>query len=244
MSSSSASQSTLSPRSCSQCAMGDLCLPVGLSRDELDRLEGIVQSGTSCHEGDTLFRTGQLFQCLYAVRSGMFKTVAVDEKGDEHILGFYLPGELVGLESIYPGRYTCTAVALDTSSVCHIDFDQLSSLAGDVRTLQQQMFRLMSKEMCTNKVTVGERAAEQKLAQFLVELSDRYAQRGYSAQQFNLAMPRRDIASYLTMAAETVSRLFKRFQGEGVLEIDRRHLTILDKSRLVEIAIGDSAANG
>ncbi|EDY86881.1 transcriptional Regulator, Crp/Fnr family [gamma proteobacterium HTCC5015] len=235
--SSIAPSNSLKARSCSQCSMGELCLPVGLNKEELERLEGIVHVGQALRDGDALFTVGQPFESLYAVRSGMFKTVAIDESGEEHILGFYLPGELVGLEGIYSGRYTCTAVALDTSSICRVEFDQLSGLAGDMRTLQQQMFRLMSKELCSNKNTMSELTAEQKLAQFLVELSDRYAQRGYSATQFALAMSRRDIASYLGMAAETVSRLLKRFQSSQWIAVERRQLEILDKECLIELSL-------
>lgn len=226
----------LEAHSCSQCSLGDLCLPMGMSRDDMGRLEEIVQISKPYHDGETVFEAGESFKSIYAVKSGMFKTVSLDEQGHEHVVGFHLPGELIGLDAIYPQKYPTNAIALGTSSVCAMHFEQLSNLAGKLPTLQHQLLRLMSKEVSVSQSHAPDQSADQKLAAFLLGLSTRYKQRGYSALQFNLAMPRRDIANHLGMAAETVSRLLKRLQESGVIRIDRRELIIEDMQQLKELA--------
>ena len=166
----------------------------------------------------------------------MFKTQVTDPQGNEHIVGFHLPGELFGLDAIYPQKYVSTAIALGTSTVCAINYRDLEELATKLPSLQRQLMSLMSKEVHTSQSLNVDQTAEQKLAAFILTLSSRYKQRGYSATRFNLSMPRRDIANHLNMAAETVSRLFKRFQSDGLLAVQRNDLHITDMDKLQRLA--------
>jgi len=211
-------------------------LPVGLDSHDMVSLENIIEPSSPYKENESVYQSEQNFERIYAVKSGMFKTVVIDANGNEHIVGFHLPGELFGLDAIYPQKYISTAISLGTSSVCGINYNDLESLAAKLPSLQRQLFSLMSKEVHTSQSMTVEHAADQKLAGFILALSTRYKQRGYSETRINLMMPRRDIANHLNMAAETVSRLFKRFQKEGLLEIKRTDLNIIDMNGLKQLA--------
>lgn len=228
-----ASQSFLK---CSQCSLGKLCLPVGLDPQDMHRLEDIIESSAPFRENEKVYEAEQGFNRIYAVKSGMFKTQVTDPQGNEHIVGFHLPGELFGLDAIYPQKYVSTAIALGTSTVCAINYRDLEELATKLPSLQRQLMSLMSKEVHTSQSLNVDQTAEQKLAAFILTLSSRYKQRGYSATRFNLSMPRRDIANHLNMAAETVSRLFKRFQSDGLLAVQRNDLHITDMDKLQRLA--------
>jgi CRP/FNR family transcriptional regulator len=221
---------------CSQCGLGKLCLPLGLDSQDMYQLENIIEPSSPYNDNQSVFRADQNFERIYAVKSGMFKTVVIDANGNEHILGFHLPGELFGLDAIYPKKYISTAISLGTSSVCGINYTDLEALSAKLPSLQRQLFSLMSKEVHTSQALTVEHAADQKLAGFILALSARYKQRGYSETRINLMMPRRDIANHLNMAAETVSRLFKRFQKEGLLDIKRTDLQITDMEALKRLA--------
>jgi CRP/FNR family transcriptional regulator len=221
---------------CSQCALGKLCLPMGLDHQDMALLEKIIEPSSPFKENDAVYKSQQHFERIFAVKSGMFKTVVIDANGNEHIVGFHLPGELFGLDAIYPQKYISTAISLGTSSVCGINYNDLENLATKLPSLQRQLFSLMSKEVHTSQALTVEHAADQKLAGFIITLSSRYKQRGYSETRINLMMPRRDIANHLNMAAETVSRLFKRFQKEGLLDIKRTDLNILNMEGLRQLA--------
>lgn len=230
--------SALSPSylKCGQCALGKLCLPLGLDLEDMSALENIIQPSSPFKENQTVYQADQPFDRIFAVKSGMFKTVVTDANGNEHILGFHLPGELFGLDAIYPQKYISSAISLGTSSVCGINYTDLESLAGKLPSLQRQLFSLMSKEVHTSQAMTVEHAADQKLAGFILALASRYKQRGYSETRFNLMMPRRDIANHLNMAAETVSRLFKRLQTEGLVDIKRTDLIITNLDGLKRLA--------
>ncbi len=221
---------------CSQCSLGKLCLPVGLDTQDMHRLEEIIESAAPYQENEAVYEADQPFKRIYAVKSGMFKTQVSDAQGNEHIVGFHLPGELFGLDAIYPQKYVSTAVALGTASVCAINYSDLEDLSTKLPSLQRQLLSLMSKEVHTSQSMNIDQTAEQKLAAFILTLSSRYKQRGYSDTRFNLLMPRRDIANHLNMAPETISRLFKRFQNEGLIAIQRNDLNILDMDRLQTLA--------
>lgn len=221
---------------CSQCALGSLCLPVGLSSQDMTELERIIDTVSPYSDSRHVYTSGQDFDRIYAVKSGMFKTVLVDSLGNEHITGFHLPGELFGLDAIYNKKYTSSAISLGTSSLCAIDYSELEKLATKLPSLQHQLFNLMSKEVQQSQSLNVDLTAEQKLAAFLIGLSMRYKQRGYSDTRFHLVMPRRDIANHLNMAPETVSRLFKRFQNDSILDINRTDLKITNMNALMEMS--------
>lgn len=192
------------------------------------RLESIVHTRGPIRPGDHLFREGDSFHALYAVKKGALKTYTIDNQGREHVLGFHIAGELAGLDGIHSGRNRCNAVALQTASVCALPFARLEQLIHDVPGLQTQVLRIMSRELSASATLATDHSAEERLAGFLLGLSRRYRRRGLSPAVLSLPMPRRDIASHLRLATETVSRLFARFQDDGMVAVRRREVTILD----------------
>lgn len=219
-------------QSCRSCSLRDLCLPLGLDNDDMERLELIVHTRGPIRSGEHLFREGDNFQALYAVKSGSLKTYTIDKQGREHVLGFHIGGELVGLDGIHSGQNRCNAVALQTTSVCALPFSRLEQLIHEVPGLQAQVLRVMSRELSASNQLATDHSAEERLAGFLASLSRRYARRGLPGTRLTLPMPRRDIASHLRLATETVSRLFARFQDDGIVAVRRREVEILDLAAL------------
>jgi len=210
----------------------DLCLPLGLHSDDMQKLELIVHTRGPIRNGEHLFREGDNFQALYAVKSGALKTYTIDNQGREHVLGFHIGGELVGFDGIHSGHNRCNAVALQTTSVCAMPYARLEQLIHEVPGLQAQVLRVMSRELSASNQLATDHSAEERLAGFLVSLSRRYGRRGLPPQLLTLPMPRRDIASHLRLATETVSRLFARFQEEGIVVVRRREVEIKDLKAL------------
>lgn len=188
------------------------------------------------HEGDLIFREGDPFTAIAAVRAGTVKTFVVDNSGDEHVLGFFLPGEVIGLNAIHPARYPCNAVALDTVSLCRFSFPRMAVLAGRMPGLQNQLFRLLSQDIGKAALLAGDYSADERVAAFLVKMSRRLALRGLSGSRFHLSMTRSDIGNYLRLAPETVSRVLRRLQDDGTLAVERREVEILDMHRLSALA--------
>lgn len=217
---------------CGTCSLSELCLPMGLHRGDVEKLEELIAPHGPLHAEDHLFRVNDPFRAIYAVRGGCFKTYLVDESGREQVLGFHLPGELIGLDAIWPEKHQCNAVALDTSSVCELPYSEVSQLASQVPSLQQTLFRLLSRDIGDSHTLAGDLTAEQRIAAFLLSLSSRLKLRGYSETHLTLAMPRRDIANYLRLATETVSRVFTRFEKDGMIAVDRRDVRLTDIERL------------
>jgi CRP/FNR family transcriptional regulator len=223
-------------RFCSTCAFSEACLSQGMDKASLGELHVLVEHVGPFHEGEHIFREGDEFTAIAAVRAGTVKTYVVDPGGQEQVLGFFLPGEVVGLNAIHQLRYPCNAVALDTVMLCRFSFPRMALLATRLPGLQAQLFRLLSQDIGKAALLAGDYSADQRMAAFLVALSRRYAQRGFSATRFHLTMSRTDIANYLRLAPETVSRVLRRFQGEGLVEVDRRELEIRDDARLQALA--------
>lgn len=224
---------------CKDCNLYQLCLPVGIDATVLDLLDKIIKRRRPVRRGEHLFHIGDQFQSIYAVRSGSIKTYCPTEDGHEQVIGFHLPGELLGLGAVSTECHPCAAKALETTSVCEIPFDQLESLSARIPTLQHQLLKVMSKEILHDQLLLmllGKNTAEERLASLLISLSDRYRQRGFSVSEFHLSMSRNDIGNYLGLAVETVSRLFTRFQDEGLLSVQRKHIRILELSRLRSLA--------
>jgi CRP/FNR family transcriptional regulator len=226
---------------CSRCSLGELCLPKSLDGDEIRLLERIVERSTPMQAGDHLFRAGDKFCAITAVRSGCFKSYLINEGGEERVLDFHLPGEIVGLDAIHTGTHLSSCVALDTSGVCALNFGSLSQLARSIPALQAEIFGVMSHRIADLEITCGDHSADQRFALFLESLSRRYSRRGYSAREFTLTMSRRDIANYLRLATETVSRILARMKKDGIVEVKRKQIRILDPDALH--AIAQSATN-
>jgi len=221
---------------CSKCALGELCLPRGLSPEETQRFEQIVHRSRPIQPGEHLFRAGDTFRSVASVRTGCFKSYVIDHEGQEQVLGFHLPGEVIGLDAIHSQRHTANVIALDTSAVCGLTFELVSNLARHMPDLQSEMFRIMSRRISELETIAGDLSADERIALFLISLSERFSRRGYSDTEFILAMSRRDIASYLRLATETVSRVLARFQKSGLLRVDRKQVRIQSLEKLREVA--------
>jgi CRP/FNR family transcriptional regulator len=212
---------------------------MGLDPDDMDRLDRIIKRSRPLHRGDHLFREGDKFQCLYIVKTGSVKTYAPSEDGGEQVLGFHLPGELIGLDAIENATHNCSAKVLETSAICEIPFNHLEELSTSMPSLQHQMYRLLSREISQDEnmlTLLGKNNAEERLAAFLMSLSGRFKRRGFSPYDFYLSMSRHEIGNYLGLAVETVSRLFTRFQEEGLLQVERKHIQLTDLERLAQIS--------
>lgn len=224
---------------CSTCSLHELCLPLGVDARDLVLLERIVQRSRPLPRGSVLFREGDAFRALYVGRSGAFKSVGSAPDGSAQVLGFHLPGELIGLDGLTDGRHHATASALDVATVCELPFGQLEDVARQVPALQHQLLRLMGREIAQREsqlLVLGKHGPQQRLAVLLVSLATRFAQRGYSSRRFTLPMPRVDIANYLGLAAETVSRLLRQLQDDRVVRVHGRAIDVLDTAALHERA--------
>lgn len=223
-------------RFCSTCAFSQACLEEGMDKAALGDLHVLVQHVGPLQPGTHVFREGDPFDAIAAVRAGTVKTYVVDQDGREHVLGFHLPGEVIGLNAIDGDSYPCNAVALDTVMLCRFSFPRIAVLAARVPGLQRHLFRLLSRDIGRANLLAGDWSADQRMAAFLVGLSRRLAARGFSPDRFALTMPRTDIANYLRLAPETVSRVLRRLQHDGVLEVDRREVDLRDRARLEALA--------
>ena len=223
-------------RFCSTCAFSAACLSSGYDKTQLRELHVLVEHVGPYAEGEHLFREGDPFGAIAAVRAGTVKTYVIDTEGREQVQGFFLPGEVIGLSAISEARYLSNAVALDTVHLCRFSFPNIAALALRMPGVQQQLFRLLSQDIGKASLLAGTYSADERMAAFLISRSRRYETRGFSATRFALAMSRTDIANYLRLAPETVSRVFRRFQDEKLLHVERREIDLLDRSRLDALA--------
>jgi CRP/FNR family transcriptional regulator len=226
---------------CSTCHLKDLCLPCGLTGSDLERLDDLRFARRRIKEGQALYHEGHRFQFIYAVRSGTFKSTLNLKDGREQVTGFQMAGELLGLDGLASGQHASSAVALEDAEICAIPYAHLSELAAGSSDLQHVLSRLMSREIVREHslmMLLGSMNAEERLAAFLLNISQRMKARGYSATEFHLRMSRADIGSHLGMKLETVSRTFSAFQQQGLLEVDKRHIRILDGARLARVLDG------
>ncbi len=228
---------------CSSCNLRELCLPMGLNRENLNRLDSLVASRRQVARGDSLFRAGDEFLSLYAVRTGFFKTCVSSEDGRDQVTGFQMAGELLGLDGISTDHHTCDAMALEDSQVCVIPYDQLEELSREFSELQHQFHKIMSREIVREHgvmLLLGSMRAEERLAAFVLNLTQRLQARGFSATALILRMTREEIGSYLGLKLETVSRTFSKFQDDGILDVKQRQIRILDQDKLQGLVNGTS----
>lgn len=214
---------------------------MGLTPEDVERLDEIVKRTRPLHRGDILFRHGDRFRALYVVKTGCLKTYAPCTEGGEQVLGFHLPGEIVGLDAIDQGAHACSAKVLETSAICELPFSRLEDLSATIPSLQHQMFRLLSKEIGQDTdmlLLLGKKSAEERLGSFLLSLSRRLGRRGLSPTDFYLSMSRHEISNYLGLAVETVSRIFTRFQDDGLMRVDRKHIELIDLDALESLVNG------
>jgi len=214
---------------------------MGLDNNDMNRLDQIIGRRRKVARGANLFRIGDGFQNLYAIRLGHFKTCQVSQDGVEQITGFQMAGELLGMDAISTDLHHCTAVALEDSEVCEIPFGSLQQLLGDMPTLLRHFHRMMSQEITREQsvmLLLGNMQATQRFAAFLINLSSRYEARGYSPHTYQLRMSREEIGNYLGLTIESISRLLSKFKKEGLLRVSNRELELLDPPRLKAIAAG------
>jgi CRP/FNR family transcriptional regulator len=224
---------------CQNCSISELCLPFSLNSKELVTLDDIIDRKRPIHKGDKIFSDGQELHALYAIRSGTFKTYTVNEQGEEQITGFHLAGELLGFDAIAESEHKSFAQALETSMVCEIPYEQLDTLSNDMPKLRKQILRMMSNEIRTDQdmlTLLNRKNAEQRVATFLVSLSERYHERSLSSSEFRLTMTRSDIGNYIGLTVETISRLLNRFHKMGLIVIDGKLIKLLDIDQLSDIA--------
>jgi CRP/FNR family transcriptional regulator len=220
---------------CSSCSLRELCLPMGLSMEEMEQLDGIVFTRKRVKRGEELYRAGDAFGAIYAVRSGFFKTNVILEDGRDQVTGFHMPGEILGLDGIGTERHSCNALALEDCEVCVIPFARLEEVSREVRNLQHQFHKIMSREIVRDQgvmMLLGTMRAEERVAAFLLNLSQRFVARGYSPAEFHLRMTREEIGSYLGLKLETVSRIFSKFQEQALIAVQQKHIRILDPEGL------------
>jgi len=223
---------------CSNCNLRELCMPMGLTSAELDRIEDVVASRRKIKRGTMLFRNGDKFTSLYAIRTGFFKTCVASEDGRDQVTGFQMAGEVIGLDGIVNDNHTCDAVALEDAEVCVMPFDRIEELSREVNALQRHVHKIMSREIVRENgvmLLLGSMRAEERLAAFLLNLVQRLHARGFSQSEVVLRMTREEIGSYLGLKLETVSRTFSKFVDDGMIEVKQRHVRILNSDALHEI---------
>ena len=220
---------------CSNCSLRELCMPVGMNADELARVDELVVKRPAIKRGRALFRAGEKFTSLYAIRSGFFKTCVTSEDGRDQVTGFQMAGEIMGLDGVAGDQHTCDAIALEDSEVCVLPFGRMEEISRQVKALQHHVHKIMSGEIVREHGVMqllGSMKAEERLAAFMLNLVQRLHARGFSRSDFILRMTREEIGSYLGLTLETVSRTFSKFADDGIITVNQRHIQILDADAL------------
>jgi CRP/FNR family transcriptional regulator len=223
---------------CSNCNMRELCMPVDLSQEELDRIDRIIGARRKVKRGETLYHNGEKFSNLYAIRTGFFKTCITSEDGRDQVTGFQMAGEVIGLDGIVHDHHTCDAIALEDAEICAMPFAQIEDLSREVNALQHHVHKIMSREIVREHgvmLLLGSMRAEERLAAFLLNLAQRLHARGFSKSELVLRMTREEIGSFLGLKLETISRTFSKFVDDGIVDVKQRHVHILNTHALQEI---------
>jgi len=216
---------------CSSCSLRELCLPAGLDSGEMERMDRLVTHRRRLRRGTGLYHAGEPLAGLFAIRSGFMKSCVLHDDGREQVAGFHMAGDLLGLDAIGSGNHTCDTVALEDTEVCEIPFTSLEQLSREMPSLQHQLHRIMSREIVRDHgvmLLLGSMSAGERLAAFLLNLSQRFAARGYSPSEFRLRMTREEMGSYLGLKLETVSRTLSSFQERGLIEVRQKQVRIVD----------------
>ncbi|MFM8341708.1 MAG: helix-turn-helix domain-containing protein [Methylomonas sp.] len=226
--------SKLNQVSCNNCGLDNICLPRGLSHQEIDSISQIVKAKKTLQRGEFIYHEGDNFRGILAIKSGSAKLVGADQHGNEHILNILLPGELLGFDGLSNDKHSCAAIALETTSFCLLPADSMDDLFQNIPSLTRELFRHSGEKMLEdkNQLILSKRPAEERLAYFLISLSERLKRRGFSASEFKLSLSRQEIGNHLGLALETVSRLLKKFQEDEMIMVQNRFITITDLSAL------------
>jgi len=224
---------------CLNCSVRELCLPVGVDREGLHQIDTLVADRLRLKKGDTVYRAGDPFTALHAIRVGSCKTTVLGEKGYEQVAGYHMKGDIIGMDGIGTLRHSGQAMALEDTEVCVLPFDRLEELARRVVPLQRNLHKVLSGEIARDQnvmLLLGSMRAEERLAVFLLNLSQRYHERGYSPIEYVLRLTREEIGSYLGLQIETVSRVLSRFQAAGMIQVQGRAVKLLDLPALRHLA--------
>ncbi|EOF8512987.1 fumarate/nitrate reduction transcriptional regulator Fnr [Neisseria gonorrhoeae] len=230
---------------CSSCSLRELCLPVGLLPNEFSQLDAVIRQSRRLKKGEYLFRAGGAFTSLFAIRSGFFKTTVASQDGRDQVTGFFMSGELIGMDGICSYVHSCDAVALENSEVCELPFTHIEELGQNIPSLRTHFFRMISREIVRDQgvmLLLGNMRAEERIATFLLNLSQRLYSRGFAANDFILRMSREEIGSYLGLKLETVSRTLSKFHQEGLISVEHKHIKILNLQVLKKMVSGCSHA--
>ena len=220
--------------SCNNCGLDNICLPRGLSHEEIESISQIIKAKKTLQRGEFIYHEGDNFRGILAIKSGSAKLVGADQHGNEHILNILLPGELLGFDGLSTDKHSCAAIALETTSFCLLPADSMDNLFQNIPSLTRELFRHSGEKMLEdkNQLILSKRPAEERLAYFLISLSERLKRRGFSASEFKLSLSRQEIGNHLGLALETVSRLLKKFQEDEMIMVQNRFITITDLSAL------------
>ncbi|PCI79120.1 MAG: Crp/Fnr family transcriptional regulator [SAR86 cluster bacterium] len=227
--------------SCASCRLSELCLPIALNKSEIHQLDAIVERNRPFKKGEHLYRQSDEFKSVYAVRSGSFKSYFLSDSGQGRVTGFYMPGEIIGMDGIASHKYANSTAALEHSSICEIPFSQLEKLSQELPSLQHHFFAIMGNEIAKDQqihTLLSSYTAEERTASFLLGLSSRYARVSLSPTRFLLSMTRGDIGEYLGLTVETVSRIFTSLQKKGLISVNNREIELLNIENLREIISG------
>ncbi len=233
-------QSEIVQNLCEKCSFHVLCVPVMLNDKEINELNSVIRHSRRLKKGEYLFHAGESFRSIFAVRTGFFKTIVNSQDGRDQVTGFFMSGELLGLDGICNNYYSCDAVALEDSEVCELPFVNLEHAGSLIPTVQSHFYRMMSQEIVRNQeimLMLGNMRAEERLAAFLMNLSQRLNNRGFAANDFILRMSREEIGSYLGLKLETVSRTLSKFQHEGLIKVEHKHIQLVQPWILHEIVL-------
>lgn len=220
---------------CQNCSFSHLCLPVALNKTEIESLDDIIERKKPLQKTERLVASGDKFTSLYAVRTGSFKSFVSDADGEEQIIGFHFPGDIIGFDALRENRHQSYTQALETAMVCELPYDTLDEMSMKFPKLRHQIMSFMSAEIKQDHdmmMLLNKRTAEERLLYFIAHLSRRFEERGFSARQFNLSMTRNEIGNYLGLTVETISRLLTRFQKESLIKVEGKLITILDFERI------------
>ena len=219
---------------CSNCGLDNICLPRGLTQTEIDNISKVIKAKKTLQRGDFIYREGDSFKGILAIKSGSAKLIANDSHGNEHILNILLPGELLGFDGLSTEKHGCAAIALETMTFCILPADSMDGLFQNLPSLTRELFRHSGEKMLEdkNQLVLSKRPAEERLAYFLISLSERLKRRGFSSSEFKLSLTRQEIGNHLGLALETVSRLLKKFQDDGLIAVQNRFIQIKDINSL------------
>ncbi len=224
---------------CERCGLDSLCGFLDYGEGELELAEGTLVRNRSVARGEVIFKEGDPFHSFFAVKSGSFKSTSITPQDQEKVIGFHLAGEMIGTEGITLGSYSSTVRALEASSVCELKLDDMYKADCPLNELQNRVISILGSEIEFYQRLHGtliRQSSEQRMAAFLMSIYSRMDKRGTAGINFRLSMSRSDIASYLGLASETVSRILMKLQKLGMINIRNKQVQIADLSFLEEMA--------